>query len=86
VVVYMGTTTNVMVEILFIYWLYNRLGGRFSVGFSQPGNWLARRMDEERDPHANRNAVGSGLRPGGPATSRVSHSSSFMVSSDRGGA
>jgi len=29
----MGTTTNVMVEILFIYWLYERVGGRFSVGF-----------------------------------------------------
>jgi hypothetical protein len=23
----------VMVEILFIYWLYDRVGGRFSVGF-----------------------------------------------------
>jgi hypothetical protein len=29
----MGATINVMVEILFIYWLYDRVGGRFSVGF-----------------------------------------------------
>ena len=29
----MGATTNVTVEILFIYWLYDRVGGRFSVGF-----------------------------------------------------
>jgi hypothetical protein len=29
----MGATTNGMVEILFIYWLYDRVGGRFSVGF-----------------------------------------------------
>ena len=29
----MGATTNVMVEILFIYWLYDRVGDRFSVGF-----------------------------------------------------
>jgi hypothetical protein len=33
VVVSMGATTNVMVESLFIYWLYDRVGGRFSVGF-----------------------------------------------------
>jgi hypothetical protein len=29
----MGATTNVMVEILFIYWLCDRVGDRFSVGF-----------------------------------------------------
>ena len=33
VVVYMGATANVLVEILFFYWLHNRAGGRFSVGF-----------------------------------------------------
>ncbi len=33
VVVYMGATANVLVEIAFIYWLYDRVGGRFSVGF-----------------------------------------------------
>ena len=33
VVVYVGATANVLVEILFIYWLYDRVGGRFSMGF-----------------------------------------------------
>ncbi len=33
VVVYMGATANVLVEILFIYWLHGRVGGRFPVGF-----------------------------------------------------
>ena len=33
VVVYLGATANVLVEILFIYWLYDRVGGSFSVGF-----------------------------------------------------
>ena len=34
VVVYLGATANVLVEILFIYWLYHRAGGRFPVGFA----------------------------------------------------
>ena len=29
----MGATANVLVEIVFIYWLYGRVGGRFTVGF-----------------------------------------------------
>ncbi len=33
VVVYLGATANVLAEMLFIYWLYNRVGGRFSVSF-----------------------------------------------------
>ena len=33
VVVHLGATANVLVEIFFIYWLYDRVGGRFSMGF-----------------------------------------------------
>ena len=33
VVVYVGATANVLVEILFFYWLHGRVGGRFPVGF-----------------------------------------------------
>ena len=33
VVVYVGATANVLVEIWFFYWLHGRVGGRFSVGF-----------------------------------------------------
>jgi len=46
VVVYIGATNNVMVEILFIYWLYDRVGGRLSVGFQGigwRGGWKADR-------------------------------------------
>ena len=34
VVVYMGATANVLVEILFFHWLHDRVGGRFAVGFA----------------------------------------------------
>ncbi len=33
VVVYMGATANVLVEVLFFYWLHGRADGRFPVGF-----------------------------------------------------
>ena len=33
VVVYLGATANVLIEILFFYWLHARAGGRFFVGF-----------------------------------------------------
>ena len=31
--VYVGATANVLVEVLFFYWLHGRAGGRFPVGF-----------------------------------------------------
>ncbi len=32
-VVYVGATANVLVEVLFFYWLYGRVGGSLPVGF-----------------------------------------------------
>ena len=51
---------------------------------SSCGDSTQRNEDDERDPHPNRNAVGKRVTTGDTATSRVSHSSSFMVSSHLG--
>ena len=37
VVVYLGATANVLVEMLFFYWLHGRVGGRFSCGLCRGG-------------------------------------------------
>ena len=33
-VVYVGATANVLVEVLFFHWLHDRVGGRFAMGFA----------------------------------------------------